>query len=153
MRFFKRAAIVTAMIGIFAPAAMALSATQTVQKEIITFDENGAEQVRYESAELVTPGERIAYSIDYINDRAEPAANLELMMPVPGVVSYAEGSARGNGTLITYSVDGTNFVDRSALRVDDRPALAEDITHIKWVITGPVNPGEVGSLAFSGTLK
>jgi len=152
MKHFARIALVVAMIGL--PfQAMALSATQTIQKEVITIDERGNEQVTYEAAELVTPGERIAYTLNYINDQAEPATNLVLTMPVPEVVDFAEGSARGDGTKITYSVDGVSFYDREALLVEEQPATAEDITHIRWVIEGPVSSGAVGSLAFSGTLK
>lgn len=152
MKIFARTALITTLMAFAAPA-MALTATQTVKKEIVTVDENGVERITYEAAELVTPGERVAYSLDYVNDKAEPATDLVLTMPIPEVVSYIEGSARGEGTEITYSVDGTNFYSRDALGQMAEAASAEDVTHIRYVIAGPVAPGEAGSLIFSGTLK
>ena len=107
----------------------------------------------YASAELVTPGERVAYALDYVNDEDEAATDLVLTMPVPDVVSFIEGSARGEGTVITYSVDGKTFSDRESLKNGDRMATSEDISHIRWNIAGPIAPGESGTLMFSGTLK
>lgn len=152
MKFFVRTALVSAIMAVSAPA-LALTATQTVKKEVVTVDPFGVETITYETAELVVPGERLAYELDYMNDQAEPATDLVLTMPIPDVVEFAEGSARGKGTVITYSVDGTNFYDREALMMGETAASAEDITHIRWVIVGPVAPGEAGKLAFSGTLK
>jgi len=157
MKLLFKAAILATVMGAATPA-MALTATQLVQKEIITVQADGTETVSYGSAELVTPGERVAYMLNYNNDKAEPASQLKLVMPVPDVVVYAEGSARGEGTVVSYSADGENFYERSALRVatangQTRSARAEDITHIRWIIAGPVNAGESGTLSFSGTLK
>ncbi len=154
--FFKTGLALTAALAFSLPA-MALTASQTVQKEVITTAEDGTETITYQSADMVTPGERIAYTLNYVNDKAEPATNLVLTMPVPDVVVFVEGSARGDGTLMSFSVDGTNFQTRDALTVVSngavRPASAEDISHIRWNITGPIDPGAAGTLAFSGTLK
>jgi len=154
--FFKTALVLTAAMALSAPT-MALTASQTVQKEVITVAEDGTETISYASADMVTPGERIAYTLNYMNDKAEPASNLVLTMPVPEVVVFVEGSARGTGTQMSYSVDGSNFYPREALNVmvdgTSRPASAEDISHIRWNIVGPIDSGAAGSLAFSGTLK
>jgi len=155
-KYIKTTLVATAVL--LAGTASALTAQQSVQKEIISINADGSETISYVSAEKVIPGERIAYLLDFANDQSEPATDLKLVMPVPEVITFNEGSARGEGTIISYSVDGETFMPREALRValDDgksRPAVADDITHIRWVIAGPVQPGEKGQLAFSGTLK
>jgi len=140
-----------------ASTASALTATQVVQKEVVTINADGDQTISYTDADRVTPGERIVYRLDYANDQREAATNLVLTMPVPGEVIFADGTATG-GSDVSYSVDGAQFMPRAVLTVVDdqgeaRPASAEDITHIRWKIAGPVAPGEVGSLAFTGTLK
>ncbi len=157
MKTLARLAVISSVLAFAAPA-LALTATQTVQKEVISVGADGAERYTYESADLVTPGERIQYALNYENDSTDTATNLKLTMPVPEVVIYNEGSTSG-GTATTYSVDGgKTFSDRDSLVVamdngETRPANAGDISHIRWNIAGPVSPGEVGSLSFSGTLK
>ncbi|NNE57476.1 MAG: hypothetical protein HKN36_05160 [Hellea sp.] len=140
-----------------ATTASALTAKQIVQKEVVTTNANGEQTITYTDADRITPGERILYRLDYANDQREAATNLVLTMPVPGEVVFADGTVTG-GSDITYSVDGTEFKPRAVLTVvneqgEARPASANDITHIRWKIAGPVAPGEVGSLAFTGTLK
>ena len=157
MKTLARLAMISSVLAFAAPA-LALTATQTVQKEVISVQADGTETVTYESAEMVTPGERVQYALNYENDGVEPASNLVLTMPVPEVVIYNEGSSTG-GTVMSYSADGgKTFADRNSLVVvmadgGTRPAQAEDISHIRWNIAGPVASGEAGLLAFSGTLK
>ena len=157
MKTLAKLALVTGMLA-FATPAIALTATQTVQKEVITTAVDGTETISYESAETVVPGERVVYTLNYANDKVEPASNLVLTMPVPEVVTFIEETATG-GNAMTYSADGgQNFSSRIDLMVkmengDMRPAGADDITHIRWNIDGPVAPGETGALAFSGLLK
>ena len=157
MKTLVRLAMISSALAFAAPA-LALTATQTVQKEVISVQADGTELVSYESAETVTPGERVQYALNYENDSIDAASNLVLTMPVPEVVIYNEGSSTGMGTIVTYSVDGENFYDRNALTVamdngQTRSATAEEISHIRWNIAGPVAPGDTGTLAFSGTLK
>lgn len=157
MKYFVKTAVISAL-AVCALPAMALTATQTVQKEIISVAADGTETVSYASAELVTPGERIVYTLNYANDKEEAATDLVLTVPIPEEVVFAEGSAAGAGTVITFSVDGTNFARREALRVTladkrTRPAGSEDISHVRWTIAGPVTPGETGALRYTGVLK
>ncbi len=158
MKYLVRTLLASAMLGIAAPV-MALTASQTVQREVRTQMPDGTEQVTLADADKVIPGERIIYTLNYANDKSEPASNLVLTMPVPEVVDYVEGSASGMGTTVVYSADGgKNFTARENLRVADvdgtmRSARAEEVTHIRWTIAGPVNPGETGALAFKGRLK
>jgi len=70
-----------------------------------------------------------------------------------------DGSAAKVGAKTVYSADGgQTFTDRAALRsigADGivRTATAEDITHIRWTVAGPVAVGETGSLSYKGVLK
>ena len=142
-----------------AVSVQAMTASQSIQKEVVSISDDGVETIRYESAELVTPGERIVYTVNFENNLDQPETNLVLTMPIPAEVTYMDGTAtEGLGTL-TFSADsGDSFAARADLRIRDaggemQPARAADVTHIRWVIAGPIEPGESGSISFKGILK
>jgi len=155
--FVRTLAFVSA--AAFATPVFALTAQQTVQKEVVVKNADGSEQVRYEDASLVTPGERIVYTLNFNNDQVEPASNLVLTMPIPGEITYLEGTAENDQSVVTYSADGgQTFTTRDSVMVADgfgsqRAASTEELTHIRWNIAGPIAPGESGALVYKGLLK
>ncbi len=140
-------------------SASALTAQQVVEKEVIVQMPDGTETITREAAEMIVPGERIVYTLNFTNDQAEPATGLVLTMPVPGAVKYMDGSATDVGARVVYSADGGNtFAKRATVQVADidgtlRRASAGEITHVRWTVSGPVAAGESGSLSFKGVLK
>lgn len=140
-------------------SASALIAKQTVEKEIVVQLPDGTENITRAPAELVTPGERVVYTLSYTNDDAAPATDLVLTMPVPSEIKYIDGSAAMAGAEVVYSADdGQTFETRTSLRTIDvdgsrRTAISEDITHIRWTIAGPLAVGETGTLSYKGVLK
>ncbi|NNC38380.1 MAG: hypothetical protein EX271_06045 [Acidimicrobiales bacterium] len=145
----------TALIG---TSSWALTAEQTVEREIIVKNEDGSETVKREEADTVVPGESIVYSINYYNDLDKPAENVVLVMPVPTELTFSEGSADFDGVQTTFSTDGgKTFALRESVVVkrDDnstRAADAADITHVKWVVAS-ITPDQRGSLSFKGKLN
>lgn len=141
-----------------ATSASALTATQTVEKEIVVQNPDGTESLVRQPAEMVTPGERVVYTLAYTNDQADPVNDIVLTMPVPAEVTYVEGSAERAGTTITVSTDnGASYTPRGAAMVVEagtpRRAEAADITHIRWRVTSPVAPGATDRLAFKAVLN
>ncbi len=147
------------VLGFAAPSyAEGLKAEQVVHKIATIMTEDGRSEIRLLPATSVAPGDRIKYTIEYANPTAEPADGVVLTMPVPDAVEYAEGSAENNRSLVTYSVDGgASYFTREALYVRrddvDEPALAADVTHIRWEVAGAVAPGELGSVGFEGVIE
>ncbi len=143
----------------FVAPAFALTASQTVEREVIVRNVDGSQTITREAADKVTPGDKVIYSLNYYNDAAEPAENIVLVMPIPGEIDYIDGSADTKQAISTYSVDdGKVFVKRDDLRVlqadgSERAARAEDITHIRWTIKDAVAPKASGTLSFSGRLQ
>ena len=142
-----------------AVSAQALTASQVVEREVTVRNADGTQTVTREAADKVTPGDTVIYSLNYYNDEANPAENIVLIMPIPAEVKYMDGSADTDGTNTTYSVDGgKSFAGRDDLRVaqadgDKRAALAEDITHIRWIVGTTIAPETGGTLSFSGRLQ
>jgi len=150
------------MIALFQFAAFsadaAMTARQSVEREVIVRDANGVETVKREAADKVTPGETVIYSIKYENDSAEPATNIVLIMPVPKEVAYVEGSVTGGNANVSFSADdGATYVARGRLTVEQdgarRPARGDEITHIRWTLTGAVPANAAGEVSYKAILK
>jgi len=151
----------TLMLGVatVSTSAFALTATQTVEREVIVRHADGTQTIKLEQADMVTPGDKVVYSLNYFNDETEVAENIVLVMPIPTEVQYLDGSAELDSVKTTYSVDaGQTYADRAKLRVtladgSSRVASADDITHIRWAVTTSIAPETGGKLSFSGRLK
>ena len=152
-------ALIAATSLLASASASALTAKQTVEKEVVVQMPDGTESITRGPAELVIPGERVVYTLNFTNDKAEPASDLVLTMPVPSEIKFMDGSASSTGAKTVYSADGgQSFADRTQLRKvgadgNVRTATAEDITHIRWTVAGPIAAGESGDLSFKGILK
>jgi len=140
-------------------SASALTAKQTIEKEIVVQMPDGTENVTRAPALNVTPGERVVYTLNYTNDGTAPATDLVLTMPVPSEIKYMENTATKIGAEIVYSADdGKTFSSRTGLRTvgidgSSRSAAANEITHIRWTVAGPLAVGETGALSFKGVLE
>jgi uncharacterized repeat protein (TIGR01451 family) len=73
-------------------SASALTAKQIVEKETVVQMPDGTESLTRGPAELVIPGERVVYTLNFTNDDTAPATDLVLTMPVPSEIKYLDGS-------------------------------------------------------------
>lgn len=108
----------------------------------------------------VVPGARpaeaseILYTIRFRYDGEVAAEGLEIVQRVPAGTRYVAGSATGPGAVVTFSVDDGQVFDLpGALGVpgadgEDRPATADDYTHLRWLLPGRFPPGTGGVLSF-----
>lgn len=149
-----------AVVGTSSLSAFAngLTAEQMVERATISIDANGNEVRTYARAEEAAPGDEVRYSLTYANLGDTAAESVNLVMPVPGEVTYIETSAVAGTNQLSFSADGgETFAPRAALmtRAGDqlRPATSDEITHIKWAFTQPIAPAATGSVSFSAVLK
>lgn len=134
-----------------------LNVTTIVQKEELIVDGQGAAQRRLVDAAKVIPGDEVIYTVTFENISAEPADNVVITNPLPQEMTYVEGSAFGPGAEILFSVDGTNFAAANDLVVTEdgmqRPAVADDFTHIRWVMNQQIDSGAQGLARFRARLN
>lgn len=103
----------------------------------------------------VVPGDKLLVTNRYRNFGQEAVTGFVVNNPVHTAVTFTE--ALEDWALV--SVDGgQNFGQLSALSVADdtqasRPAVAADVTHIRWVLPSPIEPGATGELSFRGSVK
>ncbi|MFC7292764.1 hypothetical protein [Hirschia litorea] len=144
--------LIISMAAITQPAlAQKFEAEQTVEKQVITTDENGNTVESYEEAIAVAPGDIVRYSLDYKNNLAQPADGVEFVIPVPAQTIFVAGSATEIGAATTsYSMDGAESFTADNNVSNDQP---DAITHVKWTFTQAVAPTEAGKLSFLAQLQ
>ena len=158
MRYFV-SLLSAAVLSSVSLSAQALTAQQTVQKETTVVAADGSISTVRETAEKIVPGERIVYSLNYENDAAAPANDIVLTMPIPPEVKFIEGTADAPQTNVTYSADGgESFSSRQSVMLIDnsgniRAASADELTHIRWTVPGPIPAGDSGALSFSASVR
>lgn len=147
-----------ACVAALAPPAQAMTATQTIEVETVVTDPDGKRTVVRTPAETVVPGSQLVYSVAFTNTQDLPTNDLTFTLPVPEETVFTENSVEGADAVVTVSTDGgASFVSREAAMVMRdgvaTPALAEDITHLRWVVAGPLAPGDSDRIAFKAVLK
>lgn len=125
-------------------------------------DANGKESQTLKQPKdvIVVPGDRVIFTLRYVNKGAEPATGFRATNPMPGPVQFvsvaedwAEVSVNGGanwGKLANLKV-AAKASEGSVATL--RPATAEDVTHVRWVFTAPIPPGAEGSVSFRGLIK
>ncbi|RYD87030.1 MAG: hypothetical protein EOP61_36370, partial [Sphingomonadales bacterium] len=113
----------------------------------------GEAHVSLVEATAVAPGDIVVIRIAYHNASDAPVGDIVISNPVPQHLRFM--SVRDGAAMV--SVDGGKtygaLVD---LKVKDgaelRPAVAADVTHVRWTFREPLPAGAQGSVAFAARL-
>lgn len=136
--------------------------TSEAMIERTQIDANGKESQTLKQPKdvIVVPGDRVVFTLRYVNKGSDPAVDFRATNPMPGPVQFvsvaedwAEVSVDGGATWgklanLKITVKG---VDSAADSL--RPASAEDVTHVRWVFAAPIPPGAEGSVSYRGLIK
>lgn len=141
--------------SVAAAAAPQVSLTNEIKVVRTVAGAAGKSTIVYEEPKVVTPGDRLKFVLAYANNSNEAAKDFAVTNPMPAGVSFAGAESRG----AVVSVDGgKTFGSLSELKVSDadgkvRPAVAPDVTHVRWKFAKPIAAGERGTLNFEGLVK
>lgn len=135
-----------------------LNVRTVVQKEEVFVNDAGETERRLVPAGTVVPGESVVYTITFTNISDEAADNVVITNPISENLTYVDGSAFGAGMVIQFSVDGgQSFGEANELTVasngDQRPARAEDFTHVRWIMQNELNAGDQAMASFRARLN
>lgn len=141
--------------------AQTIEVVQKAEREVEVL-EKGVKVKKVAPVEKIVPGDEVTYTFTYTNKTGKPATDVAITNPVPKHTRYKEGSAAGEGSVITFSVDGgktygvpaqlvVTIKDKSGKDIT-RPAVAQDYTHIRWVIKQTLAPGQSGSVRFHAVI-
>jgi len=115
--------------------------------EVVTITAaDGSTSDQWQQPDKLVPGERVGYQIEVNNQGTEPAADIVIANPIPEHTEYVQGSAKGLGTQIEFSVDNGKtfalpaqlFVEQNGERVQ---AQAADYTQVRWKLNQPLAAG------------
>jgi uncharacterized repeat protein (TIGR01451 family) len=138
-----------------ASAADSVSLTSKVFVERVKPGADGKPVTVREEPGVVTPGDRLAFVLSYRNAGAQPATGFTLTNPIPSAVAFV-GSDDSSAAV---SVDGgKSWGALASLKVaaadgTSRPAVAADVTHIRWSFAQPIAAGGSGQLSFRGVVE
>jgi len=158
-----------------AKSAVTLSSKAMIER--VETDANGAEKtvLKTPSDVIVVPGDKVVFTLSYVNESAEPAASFRATNPMPGPIQFL--SAAEDWALV--SVDGgktwgklsaltvterteeaaltdpeTGEITQEAVSTEEqRAARAEDVTHVRWAFADDIAPGASGSVSYRGLVK
>jgi uncharacterized repeat protein (TIGR01451 family) len=155
---FVMAAILTAV-----PLAQAqqgnIKLTTLAQVERAVFTEGGRKEIKRVPAEKVVSGTEVIFTTQYENISTRAVEHAVITNPMPDNMIYKEGSARGEGAAVTFSVDGGKTYQPAAdLFVYDTagrkyPSRPQDYTHIRWTFETVIPSGARGDVSFTAVLE
>ena len=152
------------LVALLSPAGTVLAEngvtlTSAVLRQIEVENEKGEKVVELVPVDKALPGEELIIRITYTNTSAEPAENIVIVNPVPDQMSYVAGSAAGDLTVPTFSIDsGKSFAlpEKLLVKGEDgkmKTASAELYTHIRFRRIEALDPGQVDTVSFLAVLE
>ncbi len=160
---FTTVAALVLMASVFSTAYAQERGTVEVktvaEQEKVFINEKGEREIRRVPVEKVTPGDEVIYTTWFTNVGKDVANDIVITNPIPTHTHYKGGSALGDKTEITYSIDGGKryaLPDQLQIREEDgkeRLARAEEYTHVQWIYRGSLAPTEKRFVRFRVVLK
>jgi uncharacterized repeat protein (TIGR01451 family) len=141
-----------------APAKNNISVQSIAEQEVEVKLPNGKMERKRQPVVKAVPGTEIIFTTRFINQGKQSAGNIVLTNPVPANTAYVGGSASGDNTDITYSLDGKAFNTPDKLKAKtpdgkERPALPAEYSHIRWTYKGELAASKSGEVSFRVTIK
>ena len=150
-----------AMITTSAFAAPKVSLNIVSEKKV-SVQVDGKTTITRVPAENIDPGEIIINTIKYQNNGDEEATDVVLDIPLPIELTYIAGSAKSEGSSVTFSIDKGKSYKRASLltyevilangKRQSRKATPDSYTHIRWVVKS-IPAGKKGSVSYQGRVK
>jgi len=139
-------------LGLLALAMPASAQVAEPQALTITAENVTAQASNRADAQSGTtfPGDVIEYRLTFTNHTGTPVSDVVLNDPIPAGLVFVPGSVTGSreDVVVEYSIDaGASWSGNPVIEVETagvsstQPAPPEAYTHVRWTITGEVNPG------------
>ena len=141
-----------------APGGACVSLETRALQEQSVAAADGAKKVTLVPATKVVPGDNVVWQTTARNSCASAAANVVINQAVPEHMTLVADSVAGADTRVLYSLDGKTFVALAELSVTEadgtrRPARAEDVRHLRWMLNGSIGANQSLSVRYSARLR
>ena len=165
----------TAPVAAAALQGVTLSSAAKVERVVKAPD--GSEKIVYKTPKevIVTPGDKVVFTLSYQNKGKEPASGFRATNPMPGAIQFIEAaedwalvSVDGGKTFgllkdlsVSERVEEAAIVDAetgeetqaATSEMVKRAATAGDVTHVRWAFSDAILPGQKGSVSYRGIVK
>jgi uncharacterized repeat protein (TIGR01451 family) len=148
----------TAAAPAASPAAGCVSlVTQALQRQVSTAAD-GRQVVTMAPATKVVPGDSVVWETTARNSCNSAAANVVINQAVPEHMTLVADSVSSEGTSVVYSLDGATFLPMAQLMVREadgsrRPARAEEVRHVRWLLSNSIAGNQQLSVRYSARLQ
>ena len=164
----RRGRVLAAVAAAALVAAAAWAAAPKVEvsvqaaKEVVRTDASGKRTVELKPASQAASGDVIVYTLRAENTGSGPAVDPRIEDPIPAGTVLVLDSVAKDGARIEASLDGgTSWqaypasITRKNARGEDEtvPAPAEDYTSLRWVLNGPLQPGDGTDVSFKVRIR
>lgn len=155
-------------LGLLSAAALAVPAAANdatprvaievrVEQEQVRRDDRGREIVERNPVTTAQPGDLLVYTLRAANTGEGPALNPRIEDPIPRGTVLVPDAFEDSGRPSEASLDGGRTWQPfpAVVTVDDGqgkprlvPASPETYTHLRWVLAGPLMPGDTREVSF-----
>ncbi len=111
-------------------------------------------EIQIASGAVASHADQLIVSVRFTNVSQSLVDTVRITSPIPADVKYVPGSASGPGSEVLFSVDNGRTFGRPAELTLPAPnggtrvADAADYTHVRWVLSAPLDPGATGVARF-----
>lgn len=111
-------------------------------------------EIQIASGTVASHADQLIVSVRFTNVSKSLVDTVRITSPIPADVKYVPGSASGPGSEVLFSVDnGLTFGRPAELTLaapngGTRVADPADYTHVRWVLSAPLDPGATGVARF-----
>ena len=138
-----------------AKGCIELKTTAEIEKEVV--NEKGEKSRALVPAGKVIPGTEVTWTVIANNVCKQPSDKVTISNAVPAHMTLVPGSVTGQGSDISYSLDGKTFAPADKLTAQEngatRPARADEYKHIRWEFKNPLQPGASATARFRAVLN
>lgn len=131
-------------------APLELVVSSTLERIVAASTDAGVGEVQITADTVASHADQLILSVRFTNASEQLLDNVRVTSPVPGDVKYVPQSASGPGSDVLFSIDhGRTFGRPEELTVaapdgGTRVADAADYTHVRWILTAPLDAGATG---------
>lgn len=140
--------------------SVALSSEAMIERQEIGADGKERIVLKQPKDVIVVPGDRVVFTLRYVNKGSEPAADFRAVNPMPGPVQFvsvaedwAEVSVDGGKSWGKLADLKVSVAGKDGAAATLRAAAAEDVTHVRWIFAKPIAPGAEGTISYRGMVK
>lgn len=104
--------------------------------------------------EGVVPGDTLVFTTTYRNDGASAVSDFVIVNPIPSDLVLTAEAAVGTDVSVDAGAHWGQLSDLAVVNElgEERPATAEDITHMRWVFAN-VAPHQAGEVQFTARVR